>query len=192
MKFFYFFAIGSAVLLFGGCDDDNENALSPVEEVDVLTYQINLNDRSNDRFKVKVIVPQLSADDTIFQFAATAPGTYATADIGRFIRSFKAYDKDNVMIPTQKVNNNQWDISDAENLRWIEYTARDTWDTLLNQNPISLMVGTSLEDNHALFNPYCVVGYPTSLEDDPFQISFSLPGNWKTGTALEKNSEGYY
>lgn len=177
--------------LFSGCDDDVSAPL-PVEEVDVLTFQINLNDRSNDRFKVKVIVPQLSADDTIFQFAATAPGTYATADIGRFIRNFKAYDKDGVFIHSEKIDTNQWDISEAENVRWIEYTARDTWDTLLTEDPISLMTGTSLEDDHALFNAYCVIGYPFALEDEPMRISFATPDHWKTGTALTKDGDGYY
>ena len=55
-------------------------------------FEVNLNDRSGDSFKVTLHPEQLSASDSIYQFAATAPGTYQVMDIGRFVSNFKAYD----------------------------------------------------------------------------------------------------
>ena len=66
-----------------------------------VDFTINLNDRSNDTFKVEVVPPKLSADNNIYQFAATAPGTYQVMDIGRYVTSFTAYDSSGNEIGTK-------------------------------------------------------------------------------------------
>jgi len=57
-----------------------------------IGYAIDLTDRADDRFKVTAWVGGLTADNAVYQFAATAPGTYQVMDIGRFVRSFEAFD----------------------------------------------------------------------------------------------------
>ena len=54
----------------------------------------NLNDRSEDTFKVTLDIKGLKQENNIFQFASTAPGTYQVMDIGRFVKNFQAFDKD--------------------------------------------------------------------------------------------------
>ena len=53
-------------------------------------FYINLNDRSTNVFTVELKPDNLTSQNDIYQFAATAPGTYQTMDIGRFVKSFKA------------------------------------------------------------------------------------------------------
>ena len=57
-----------------------------------LGYAIDLNDRADDSFKVTAWVGGLTDANAIYQFAATAPGTYQVMDIGRYVRRFEAFD----------------------------------------------------------------------------------------------------
>ena len=41
-----------------------------------IGYAIDVTDRADDQFKVTAWVSGLSPDNAVYQFAATAPGTY--------------------------------------------------------------------------------------------------------------------
>ena len=157
-----------------------------------LNYNINLNDRSNDEFKVTLNVSGLSDENNIYQFAATAPGTYQTMNIGRFVRSFKAFDKKGKELQTEKQGPNQWKLSSPEKIAKIEYRIAETWDTPVTEMEMYKMCGTSLEDDHVLFNAHCVIGYPQGLQSQPLTIKLDYPQDWKIGTALSKNEKGAY
>ena len=79
-------------------------------------FIVDLNNRSDDLFKVTVYPETLSDSNNIFQFAATAPGTYETMDIGRYVRSFKAFDKDGQELKTEHISTNQWKLDDPEDI----------------------------------------------------------------------------
>lgn len=157
-----------------------------------LNYSINLNDRSNDEFKVTLDVKGLSDDNNIYQFAATAPGTYQTMNIGRFVRSFKAFDKKGNEIPTEKKGANQWLLTNPKKITKIEYRVAETWDTPVEEMEMYKMCGTSMEDDHVLFNAHCVIGYPQGMQDQAITISLAYPEEWQIGTALSKNDQGAY
>ena len=76
------------------------------------SYEVDLNDRADDRFKVTVHLQGLTAADSIFQFAATAPGTYQVMDIGRYVSDFRAYDGSGREIPTRRGSIDQWTFSE--------------------------------------------------------------------------------
>lgn len=157
-----------------------------------LNYSINLNDRSNDEFKVILEVDGLNDENNIYQFAATAPGTYQTMNIGRFVRSFKALDKKGKEIDTEKMGENQWKLATPSKIRKLVYTIAETWDTPENGMKLYKMCGTSMEDDHVLFNAHCVIGYPKGWQAQPLTIALDYPEEWKIGTALSKNEAGAY
>ncbi|MEO9803735.1 MAG: peptidase [Reichenbachiella sp.] len=157
-----------------------------------LNYSINLNDRSDDEFKVTLDVEGLSNENDIYQFAATAPGTYQTMNVGRFVRTFKAYDKKGKEIATEKMSENQWKLSEPKKIKKLEYTIAETWDTPENGMKFYKMCGTSMEDDHVLFNAHCVIGYPKGLQSEPLTLALDYPENWNIGTALSKNDKGAY
>ncbi|MDX5436008.1 MAG: peptidase, partial [Pontibacter sp.] len=137
-------------------------ALAPAAQAGknpALTYTVNLNDRADDQFKVTLDVKGLSAENNIFQFAATAPGTYQTMDIGRFVKSFKAYDKKGRELEVKQISTNQWQLSKPEKVHRIAYQVAETWDTPVKENKVYWMCGTSLEQDHALINGQAVFGY---------------------------------
>src|SRR5215218_9733915 len=47
-----------------------------------LRYTVDLRERGGHTISVSLRVDSLPAGDSLFQFAATAPGTYQTMDIG--------------------------------------------------------------------------------------------------------------
>src|SRR6478735_11547303 len=127
------------------------------EEIDLSNsfyYEINLRDRSDDSFKVRMFVDDLTSNNAVFQFPATTPGTYDIHDIGGFVTEFKAYDGKHNELSVTHPSTNQWLLSDPENTAIIEFEVKETFDTPVTVNDIYKMAGTSIEDTHTLFNAF--------------------------------------
>jgi predicted metalloprotease with PDZ domain len=155
-------------------------------------FYINLNDRDDDLFKVTLIPDAVTLSNNIFHFASAAPGTYQRMDIGRFVRFFKAFDKNGTEIRTENISVNKWSISSPDKIAKIEYHIAETWDTPVEENKIYEMAGTSIENDHALINGNAVFGYFEGLQSHPINVKIYYPENWLAGTALDLNNEGYY
>lgn len=155
-------------------------------------FYVNLNDRADDLFKVTLFPEKLTDKNNIYQFAATAPGTYQIMDIGRYVRSFKAFDKSGVEISVSNFSTNQWEISKPQSIYKIEYTIAETFDTPMDKDPVYPMCGSSLEKDHALINGQTVFGYFHGMQKYPIEIKLDYPAEWTIGTALEKNNDGFY
>ncbi|GAB3889163.1 peptidase M61 [Spirosoma agri] len=157
-----------------------------------LVYDIDLTNRADDQFKVTLHVDGLKPENAVYQFASTAPGTYQVMDIGRFVRSFKAFDKKGNELATQQMSTNQWKIQQPAQLRQITYQIAETWDTPVKQDVIYRMCGTSIEKDHALINGQGVFGFPQGMQATPLAVKINYPMEWTVGTALEKNKDGYF
>lgn len=171
-------------------------ALAILVRAQDLHYSVDLNDRSNDTFKVTLAIDtKLSDENAIFQFAATAPGTYQVMDMGRYVSDFKAFDKKGNEITTEQISTNQFKITDEKKLKKVKkltYTIAETWDTKVEENVIYKMCGSSIEDDNVLINGQTVFGYFTGMQAAPMTIELSYPSEWKVGTALTLNEEGLY
>lgn len=99
-------------------------------------FDVNLNDRSGDSFKVTLYPEQLSASNNVFQFASTAPGTYQVTDIGRFVNDFKAFDSSEKEVATEHSSTNQWTISHPANVKKITYTVAGIWNTMVDKDRV--------------------------------------------------------
>jgi predicted metalloprotease with PDZ domain len=188
-----------ALLLIAACSQEEVlNVPTPPENLSLKTsfyYEINLNDRKDDTFKVRMFVDNLTESNSIFQFPATVPGTYSISNFGRFVKSFKVYDKQyNEINVTHHAGTdvNQWVIGNPEKAYIIEYTIAETFDTPVSENPIYLMAGTSIENDHTLLNSFGVLGYVTGLRERDCYLKIYYPPNWKVGTSLDLTSEGYF
>ena len=155
-------------------------------------FEVNLNDRSGDTFKVTVYPEKLSASNNIFHFASTAPGTYQIMDIGRYVKNFKAFDGSGKEIDTENISANQWKISNPTAARKITYEAADIWDSDITENKPYPMCSSTISDNFVMINGQCVFGYFEGKQGDPVRIKINYPSDWKLGTALTKNASGYF
>ena len=50
-------------------------------------------------------------------------------NIGRYVKSFEAFDAQGRQVPVEQVSVNQWRLSDAPRVRTIRYSVTETWDT---------------------------------------------------------------
>jgi predicted metalloprotease with PDZ domain len=157
-----------------------------------LGYAIDLNDRADDSFKVTAWVGGLTEANAVYQFAATAPGTYQVMDIGRYVRSFEALDAAGRSLPVERVSVNQWKLGDPARVRTLRYAIAETWDTPVDRHQVYLMCGTSIERDHVLINPHAVIGYPSGMQARPIRLRIAYPAGWKVGTALERDRSGAY
>ena len=192
--------LGFSVLL--SCSpDENENLINEpvipsvppsVSLHEAIFYSIDLNDRTEDSFKVRVFVEGLTDANAVFQFAATAPGTYDRMNFGNYVSDFKAYDEDYEPLAVSQISTNQWQLSEPSSTAIIEYEIRETWDEINPVDMIYKMAGTSIEEDHSLINTFAVMGYPTGLQEKKYIVSIDRPSDWLVGTALPKSDNGYY
>jgi len=173
-------------------DHDNEEEHREGLWSSPLHYKVDLNDRNDDLFKVSLIVTDLGQDNDIYQFAATAPGTYQIMDIGRFVRRFHAYDGQGNQLAVTRVSTNQWRLTEPSRVARIEYAVAETWDTPVKENQIYPMAGTTLEKDHVVINGQAVFGYPKGMQNRPVHIYLEKPESWQVGTALETNERGEF
>jgi predicted metalloprotease with PDZ domain len=156
-----------------------------------LSYGIDLNRRADDLFHVTLRVSRLRPENAVFQFASTAPGTYQVMNIGRYVKTFEAYDARGRRVPAEQISVNQWRLGDPARVRTIRCAVTGTWDSPLD-HPIYKMCGTSLEADHVLINPHAVIGYPEGLQGAPVRLRLAYPAAWKVGTALKRNPDGVF
>jgi predicted metalloprotease with PDZ domain len=181
--------------LIASCEEEGVKIPEPPEEIDLTNsfyYEVNLKDRSDDTFKVRMFVDNLTSDNAVFQFPATTPGTYDIHDIGRFVTTFKAFDEQHNEIAVTHPSTNQWVLSDPENTRVLEFKVKETFDTPVTENAIYRMAGTSMENDHTLFNAFDVLGFPTGLKERDFYLNIVYPSSWNVGTSLLKDNNGFY
>lgn len=173
-------------------ESDIPSAPSSVSLERSIFYNINLNDRTGDSFKVRVFLEGLTDANAIFQFAATAPGTYQEMNFGNYVNNFKVYDAEYEPLVVNKISENQWQLDEPSKTAIIEYDIRETWDAPNPVDQIYKMGGTSIENDHSLINTFAVLGYPIGFQEKEYIVSIDRPSDWLVGTALPENNNGFY
>ncbi|MDB5121482.1 MAG: putative protease with the C-terminal domain [Sphingobacteriales bacterium] len=148
------------------------------------SYTLDLKNVVRDKVSVDLIVPELAGKEAIFSFAKAIPGSYAQKDYGRFIENLIAFDKNGVKLKIVKLNNNQYQINNANQLRRISYEVNDTWDEK-HKNFIFQPGGSNIEaGKNFVLNNYAFCGYFENQTNIPFEISIQKPANLFAATHL--------
>ena len=158
----------------------------------LITYTVGIEDPLDDLFHVTVVTKNLSEENNIYHFAATAPGTYSILDFGRFVQSFKAFDAGGIEIPTERISTNQWKIADPGNLASIRYDIEDSFDASVDEHEVAPMSGSGIDTNYAAFNTFAVLGYFEGLQSAPVRMNVEYQPGWIITTALDKDQHGHY
>lgn len=157
-----------------------------------VKYQVNVLNHKDDLFHVSLEVSKLTSKNNIYNFAATAPGTYDVMNFGRFVKSFKAFNKSGNVIPTENISVNRWKISNPEKVTKIEYDIEDSFDADIKEDFVAPMSGTGIEENYIVLNNFGVLGYFEGLQSAPIKVKLEYDPEWIVGTALRKDKDGYY
>jgi hypothetical protein len=86
-----------------------------------LRYAVDLSDTVHHVFAVTLRVPALTDSNAVFEFAATAPGTYQTMNVGRFVHDFTALDARGSPVQTERLSTNEWRFAEPRRVRVITY-----------------------------------------------------------------------
>lgn len=156
------------------------------------TYYVRIDPSGNHTINVTLLPERLLSENNIYQFASTAPGTYQTMDIGRFIKEFHAFDEAGNEITTTRSSINQWSISEPSRVRKIAYAVTTTTETHVDSNMVYPMCGSTISDDNALLNGQTYIGYLKGRQSKPVRIKYEYPQTWVIGTALEKDAGGFY
>ncbi len=157
-----------------------------------ITFDVDISNPVDDLFHVSVSVKNLRSENNIYNFAATAPGTYDNLDFGRFVKSFKAFDKTGNEIPVEQMSTNKWKISEPERLSLLQYDIEDSFDAAITENRVAPMSGSGIDSNYAAFNTFGILGYFQGLQSAPVRMKIHHRGDWSLGTALDTDTDGYY
>lgn len=156
-----------------------------------LHYDVDASRLSTDSFFVDLTIRGIKQDSVVFQFAATAPGSYRVHDAGRFVTDFTAVDGGGRKMTVRKISTNQFAILQAGNLARISYRVEDTRDTKINENKVGPMGDTSIDSNLIVVNGQVLFGYFKGHQKAPATVSYKIPAGWIVGTAMPKDKKGF-
>jgi predicted metalloprotease with PDZ domain len=157
-----------------------------------ITYEVDVKKHKDDLFHVTVFINGLSSDNNIYNLPATVPGTYSNLNFGRFVTSFKAYDKDGKELQAQKISTNQWQIDNVETLAKLDYDVEDTFDSEIADGKVIPMAGSGINDNFIVMNTFAMLGYFEKLQSVPIKLKLDYSTDWTVGTSLILDENGYY
>ncbi|MFY0599087.1 MAG: hypothetical protein JXR03_05415 [Cyclobacteriaceae bacterium] len=112
-------------------------------------------------------------------------------NIGRLVSDFKVFDKKGNEIGVSRKSVNQFEIERPQKVKTISYKVAETFDTPLEEYPIYLMAGSSIEKDHTLINAHTLIGYFEGYQQSPIQIQLKGDPSWKVGTALPSSGNGF-
>ncbi len=154
-------------------------------------YTLDLTRIKDDRAPVEISNLKVSTPEAIFHMPAMIPGTYVIADYGRYVSSFKAFDKKGRELPVVKSDSNTWKISQAQKLSRITYWVDDILDTPKTGPTIYPMAATNIEEGkNFVVNTPGFFGYLEGFKDTPVNASITRPGSFYGATGLIPEQTG--
>lgn len=154
---------------------------------------IDLIDVQDDKVKVTVQAPKITADKITYSIPKIVPGTYSEDNYGKFVEDFKAYDKKGGIVAVTKTDDNTWSIANAKNLSTITYLVNDTFDTEKGGGfgtDIFSPAGTNIDaGKNFMLNTHGFVGYFENQKDLPYQVTITHPeALWAATSMIDTNA----
>ena len=170
------------------CGMGQQAVLAQKSGVTKINASINLNEVKNDALAVQVTFEGKLGSEIVYRLPKTIPGTYSTANYGKYVFDFKAVDKKNNDLKVEKIDENSYKISDAKNLKSITYYVNDTFDQEKGGQfgeEIFSPAGTNiLEGANFLLNTHGFIGYVDGLMSVPYTLKVTHPENLYGATSM--------
>ena len=180
-KVIYALALTATVL---GC----KTAQTTVSEQQAVITTLDLVNVQDDKIMITVDPGEIKTETIVFFIPKTVPGTYSTANYGKYAEDLKAYDYKGNELPVTVYDENSWSISNATRLDKVTYWMNDTFD-ISGEGGIYSMAGTNINENeNFLLNLHGFVGYFNDLTEEPYRLEIITPNDLFPGSALERSS----
>lgn len=154
------------------------------QEVGTIVAQTSLNQLTDGRLALKVYPPENTADTLIYAMPKIIPGTYSISDFGNLVYQLKAVSAKGDTLPVEKLDDNRWQITEAQQLDHVSYTVGPTFTDPAGKH-IFEPAGTRFEkDRNFLLNNYGVVGFFEGFDDRAYEFQITRPDNFYGASAL--------
>jgi len=174
------------------CSPKSGDILSKSESLANLTpisSSLNLVDITNDKVWVEINPGMFSEDTVTYRLPRVVQGTYAVSNFGSFTEGFIAYDYMGNTIEIERLDENSWQIPNAQALNKIGYYVNDTFDIEGTDIPTPFSPsGTNIEAENFVLNLHGFVGYFDELKDSEYSIQIKAPATFKKSSALPLSS----
>ena len=169
-------ALALVAFLWNSNTANAQKKTNPTQDIKV---GIDLVDVKDDKVKVTVLAPKLTADKITYSIPKIVPGTYSEDNYGKNIEDLKAFDTKGIALAVTKTDDNTWSISNAKNLAKITYLVNDTFDTEKGGGfgtDIFSPAGTNIDaGTNFMINTHGFVGYFQDKKDLPYQVTITHP-----------------
>ena len=146
---------------------------------------MDLNKVTNDKVTVSVEVPVTKATSLVYSLPKIIPGTYSEDDYGKYIEQFKALDAKGNPLNVIKLNDNSWQIDNANKAKTITYQVNDTYD-IEETHDIFSPAGSNIEvGKNFMINTHAFVGYFDGFANNPYEATILHPEKLWGATAME-------
>lgn len=162
------------------------HAFAPVQNDRNYQVNINLNTIEDNRVKVTMVTPVLQDESVIYNMPKIVPGTYKVYDFGRYVHDFKALNSLGEELEVEKLNENQWKISNAKALYKIEYWSSASYNE--SNSRIFAPAGSHISESVFLMNNFSFFGYLDGYNHFPYTLNVQKPSTFYGVTSLEATS----
>lgn len=149
-----------------------------------LKFVLDLTNIQDDRLMVEMTAPKITDNEITYRMPKMVPGTYSIYDFGRFIKDFKALDKNDNELDVEREDINSWKISDAKKMKKITYWVEDTFDSKDTGKFIFEPAGTNISKNNFVINNHGFFGYFDDMKNNQYIIDIIKPQGFYGSTAL--------
>lgn len=149
-----------------------------------IIASIDLVNVQDDKVNVSLDPDRITTDQITFYIPKTVPGTYSTDNYGKFIDDLKALDYQGNPLKIEKLDENSWQISNAQKLDKVTYRVNDSFD-IKDEEGVFSPSGTNIDKGrNFMLNLHGFVGYFNNLEEKDYQLEIKRPQNLIPGTSL--------
>ncbi|WP_396146550.1 peptidase M61 [Flavobacterium sp.] len=149
---------------------------------------IDLNVVKEDKVQVTVLAPTITEKEIVYNLPKIIPGTYSVDDYGKFIDDLKAMDSKGNELEVTKLDEDSWQIKNANKLSKVTYWVNDTFDIEGNGGfgkGVFSPAGTNImEGKNFLINNHGFVGYFTNKKDLNYTLTITHPETLFGATSL--------
>ncbi len=147
-------------------------------------FTADIRNVTDDAVTVTLLPPAVKGEQAVFSFAKAIPGSYARKDFGRFIDGFQAFNKQGKAIVPEKLNENQYRLSNLQGISKITYRVNDTWDDV-HPNFIFQPGGSNIDaGKNFVINGHAFFGYFEGYTQLPIEVNVVKPADLYGSTHL--------
>lgn len=147
-------------------------------------FYMDLNKINNDLIQVTLEPPAISKKKIIYNIPKIVPGTYQIYDFGQYVMDFQAFDKEGKVLYVNRLDDNRWEIHDADKLGKISYWVEDTWDAEVEELVFE-PGGTNIEEGeNIVLNNHGFFGYFDDMKLLQYELNITRPDNFYGSTGL--------